>query len=294
MYENTSVGVVVPAYNEAPFIGEVVESVPPFVDRCYVVDDCSTDDTWAVLTDHVDRERPAPVIEADGGLGELAGAGINQGNTGRAGLAVSGATEIEGTVVPIRHVRNRGHGGAVKTGYQMALVEWIDVIAVMDGDGQMDLQVLDRIIDPVVNGEADYAKGNRLVGPDHWAAMSRWRQFGNVVPSGLTKVASGYWRMRDPQNGYTAIPAAALRDIGVDHLYEDYDLLNDVLVRCSVHGKRVGDMPVEASYDEEESGIEYRSFIPKLLWLLSRLFLRRLWTVYGLDETGSRSVRPAD
>ncbi|PSQ25676.1 glycosyltransferase family 2 protein, partial [Halobacteriales archaeon QS_8_65_32] len=52
MYEDSTVGVVVPAYNEEEFVGRVIETVPTFVDRTYVVDDHSTDDTWAEIERH--------------------------------------------------------------------------------------------------------------------------------------------------------------------------------------------------------------------------------------------------
>ena len=323
MYENTTVGVVVPAYNEAAHIGEVIGSIPSFVDRCYVVDDCSTDGTWAEITAHVEPNAPRPIVTADGGVdrdppdgrggggatpatngpaadvGGARTAGAARSSTGEGsgvGLSASpGADgEYEDTVVPVRHRVNRGRGGAVKTGYQLALVEGMDVVAVMDGDGQMDPDVLNRIIDPVVAGDADYAKGNRLVDADHWEAMSRWRLFGNAVLSLLTKVASGYWLMRDPQNGYTAVSAETLTDVGVDHLYEDYGFLNDVLVRMGAHGKRVVDVPMTAVYEDEESGIQYRSFVPKLSALLLCGFLWRIWTTYGLGDIDTDSVRAAD
>ena len=313
MYENTAVGVVVPAHNEAAHIGEVIGSIPSFVDRCYVVDDCSTDGTWAEIMAQVEPNAPRPVVTADGGVdrdppdgrggggatpaADAVEVGIARSSTGDGvGLSASPGPdgEYEDTVVPVRHRVNRGRGGAVKTGYHLALVEGMDVVAVMDGDGQMDPDVLDRIIDPVVAGDADYAKGNRLVDPDHWAAMSRWRLFGNAVLSLLTKVASGYWRMRDPQNGYTAVSAETLADVGVDHLYEDYGFLNDVLVRMGAHGKRVVDVPMTAVYEDEESGIQYRSFVPKLSWLLLCLFMWRLWTTYGLGDARSASVKTAD
>jgi len=337
MYENTTVGVVVPAHNEAAHIGEVIGSIPSFVDRCYVVDDCSTDGTWAEIMAQVEPNAPRPVVTADGGVdrdppdgrggggatpaangpaADMGGArtagaarsstgegsdadevGIARSSTGDGvGLSASPGPdgEYEDTVVPVRHRVNRGRGGAVKTGYHLALVEGMDVVAVMDGDGQMDPDVLDRIIDPVVAGDADYAKGNRLVDADHWAAMSRWRLFGNAVLTLLTKVASGYWRMRDPQNGYTAVSAETLADIGVDHLYEDYGFLNDVLVRLGTHGKRIVDVPMTAVYEDEESGIQYRSFVPKLSALLLWGFLWRLWATYGLGDLDTDSVRAAD
>ncbi|ELK54819.1 glycosyltransferase, partial [Haloferax sp. BAB-2207] len=49
-------GVVVPAYDEARFVGGVIDTLPAFVDRAYVVDDRSTDGTWEVIRRHAARE----------------------------------------------------------------------------------------------------------------------------------------------------------------------------------------------------------------------------------------------
>jgi glycosyltransferase involved in cell wall biosynthesis len=270
MYENTLVGVVVPAYNEERHIGEVIESVPAFVDRLYVVDDCSTDDTWAEIQAHAAPATDEQVVAEDG-----IERALTDGGTTAADFP-QGDPATGPTLMPVRHATNRGRGGAVKTGYQLAAIEGLDVVAVMDGDGQMDGAILDRMIDPIVNGEADYTKGNRLVDSETWAAMSNWRLFGNAVLTVMTKIASGYYDMRDPQNGYTAVSTETLEDIDVGGLYEGYGFLNDVLVRLKRHDKRVVDVPMEAIYEDEESGIQYRTFVPFLSWLLLKMYLWRL------------------
>jgi glycosyltransferase involved in cell wall biosynthesis len=188
------------------------------------------------------------------------------------------------TVVPMRHDENRGVGGAIKTGYREAMSDDVDVVAVMNGDGQMDPAVLDRILDPVVEGKAAYAKGNRLLSSDHWDGMSRWRLFGNVILTGLTRIASGYWRMTDPQNGYTAISVDALQQLNLDAMYERYGFLNDMLIRLNVHDMRVADVEMSAVYGDESSSIQYTEFVPRLSWLLLLGFVWRLRKRYASGE----------
>ncbi|WP_231727839.1 glycosyltransferase family 2 protein, partial [Haloferax profundi] len=151
---------------------------------------------------------------------------------------------------------------------------------VMDGDGQMDPDILTHIVDPVVYGTADYAVGDRLAGPSYWRGMPTWRLFGNGLLSGLTRIASGYWHIRDPQNGYTAISAETLEDLDFDRLYDQYGFLNDLLVNLNVAGKRVATVPMYARYGDEESGIRYSSFVPGLSFLLLKDFLWRLDVKY--------------
>lgn len=262
MYKGKAIGVVVPAHNEETFVGRVIETVPEYVDRVYAVDDCSTDETWAEIqhyAERANRERTENTTLADGGA------------------------YFDAVVEPIRHERNQGRGGAVKTGYRRALSDGMDVIAVMDADGQMNPDMLSRIIDPVVEGYADYAKGTRLLHRDR-RDMSAWRFFGNSLLTYLTKISSGYWKMSDPQNGYTAISREALSRIDVDSLYDDYGFLNDVLTTLNIHGLRVVDVAHPAVYGDEKSGIRYTSFVPRLSLLLARNFVRRLTMRYVVRD----------
>jgi glycosyltransferase involved in cell wall biosynthesis len=272
MYDGHAVGVVVPAYNEEGLIGGVLETVPAFVDRVYVVDDCSVDGTWDEIVSRVDGGPAEPVPAA-------AGARVDGSEQVAPDVSLSDGGRVEGeTIVPLRHETNRGRGAAVKTGYRRALHEDIDVVAVMDGDGQMDPDYLADVVDPVASGAAGYAKGDRLSVDAHRANMPGWRLFGNVLLTVLTKIASGYWGMRDPQNGYTAISADVLERIDFEDLYEDYGFLNDLLIRLGCHDVTVRDVPMPAVYGDESSGIRYSTFVPKLSLLLLRGFLARLWT----------------
>ncbi|MFC7157956.1 glycosyltransferase family 2 protein [Halomarina halobia] len=259
MYRNHSVGVIVPAYNEQGLVGRVIDTIPGFVDRVYVIDDGSTDGTWEEIQSHataMNRQREVEQVLADGGH--------------------------QAVVLPFRNERNLGRGGSVKFGYRKALEDGIDLVAVMDGDGQMDPSVLDRMLDPIVEGRADYVKGNRLSSRQSWKGMSRFRLFGNVVLTFLTKASTGYWSVSDSQNGYTAISSRALERIPVDELYDDYGFLNDILAKCNLKDLRVADVSHSAIYGEEQSTIRYRSFIPHVSLLLFRNFRERIKFKYLL------------
>ncbi|MFC6873690.1 glycosyltransferase family 2 protein [Halobellus marinus] len=258
MYDEQKVGVVVPAYNEAGFVGDVIETIPAYVDRIYAVDDGSTDGTWDEIVESARR--------VNGGTWE--------------DELFSLDSEHEPRVVTIRHERNRGAGAAVKTGYACALKDGVDVAAVMDGDGQMDPAQLDRIIDPVASGEVTYSKGNRLTSREDYESMSNWRLFGNFSLTLLTRIASGYWGLSDPQNGFTAISNEGLRSIRIDRLYDEYGFLNHLLLALNVNREPIADVSHPAVYADETSGINYWRFIPSVSMLLGRNFLERLVRSY--------------
>jgi glycosyltransferase involved in cell wall biosynthesis len=249
MYRGHTTAVVVPAYNEEPFVADTIESVPAFVDRVYVVDDGSTDGTWEEI-----RAAASAADDTDGAFDER--------------------------VVPIRHEQNRGVGGAIKTGYLRARDDRVELTAVMGGDGQMEPEMLGNLFDPIVDGRADYTKGNRFLGRTDRGDMPRFRFVGNTMLAALTKVASGYWESGDPQSGYTAISLRALEAADVASMYEFYGYCNDLLVKLNVAEMRVVDVPRPITYGDEESHIRYRSYIPRVSGMLARNFLWRLKTNY--------------
>ncbi|MFB6164380.1 MAG: glycosyltransferase family 2 protein [Haloarculaceae archaeon] len=267
MYRGKTVAVVVPAYNEEGLVGSVIQSIPEFVDRIYAVDDCSTDGTWEEILGCVRPE------DAE------AGAAADATEAGSTAATADGGHATP-RVVPVRHEENSGVGAAIKTGYRRARAEEMDVTAVVNGDGQMDPSILERFVEPVAEGQADYAKGDRLRSRELHADMSAWRLTGNVLLTFLTKIASGYWGMNDPQNGYTAISLSALERLDLERLYDDYGFLNDLLVALNARDCRVADVPMTAVYGDEESGIAYSSFVPRLSALLLRDFCWRLKVKY--------------
>ena len=241
LYRGTRVAVVVPAYNEELLIGETLSGIPDFVANVYVVNDCSTDRTREIVDYYASRDP---------------------------------------SIIPIHHETNGGVGAAIVSGYKRALEDDMQVVAVMAGDNQMDPAFLPHLIDPIINGRCDYTMGNRLINPVYRKSMSTWRFSGNVILTLLTKIASGYWQLVDPQNGYTAISARALEGLDLDGLYPRYGYCNDLLVSLNILGFRVMNVPHPARYGLEKSKIRYHTYIVRLSRLLLKDFLRRMQMKY--------------
>ncbi|WP_254763809.1 glycosyltransferase family 2 protein [Natrinema marinum] len=272
MYRGHTIGVIVPAYNEAERVGDVLATMPAFVDRIYAVDDCSTDDTWAIIQEHAAASRQA-ADEDTAPSGERVQASVPDGGT-----------VVGSEIVPIRHAENQGAGGALRTGYVHARDDGVDIAVTMDADGQMDPDQLSALLDPIADGDADYAKGNRLADRVSRREMPPFRLFGNWLLTQLTKIASGYWRLQDPQNGYTAISHEALSAVDIESLPDDHDYPNDLLVRLNVARMRVADVSMPAVYDDEESTIRYSTFVPVTSVTLLRGFVRRMRAQFAVDR----------
>jgi glycosyltransferase involved in cell wall biosynthesis len=240
VYKGKKIAVVVPAHNEEPFIAEVIETMPSFVDRIYVTNDASTDGTGNILRNIVSDR-----------------------------------------LVVTNNQRRMGAGAAMLSGYKRACSDEIDAIAIMAGDGQMDPTILERILEPVVEGKADYSKGDRLSLPQHRDGMPAWRAFGNFLLTYLTRIASGYWHISDPQNGYTSILKSVLERVDLDKVETGFAFENDLLVKLHVCGARVVNVSHPARYRGERSKIKYLHFMATTSWLLLKDFLWRLWVEYA-------------
>ena len=156
----------------------------------------------------------------------------------------------------------------------------MDIIGVMAGDNQMDPAFLTRLLDPIIDRKCDYTMGNRIANPLYRAGMTTWRFIGNSILTMLTKIASGYWQMMDPQNGYTAISSRALNQISLAKVYPRYGYCNDILVKLNVESFRIINVPHPSRYGLEKSGIKYSTYIVNVSFLLLRDFLWRLKKKY--------------
>lgn len=183
-------------------------------------------------------------------------------------------------VVLIHHPQNIGVGAAIATGYKQALAEGMDIVAVMAGDNQMDAEQLPYLLAPIIEGKADYTKGNRLISPEYRKGMTKWRFVGNAMLTFLTKISSGYWQITDPQNGYTAISRDALERLNLDSVYPYYGYCNDLLVKLNVYSFSVMDVVMPARYGREKSKIRYSKYIFKVSRMLLRNFFWRLKMKY--------------
>jgi glycosyltransferase involved in cell wall biosynthesis len=182
-----------------------------------------------------------------------------------------------------RHATNRGVGAALSTGYRLAIAAGADVIAVMAGDGQMHADDLAQLALPVIRGQVDYAKGDRLSHPDVADLMPWGRRIAGQVLSWLTRRAANLPALSDSQCGYTVISARAAERIDLDALFPRYGYPNDLLGQLSLAGLRIRDLPVRPVYGEEKSGIR-PWHVAVILWLIARVAWRRLSTRRTLES----------
>ncbi len=247
MIKKKSLAVVVPCFNEAKNIANVLDGIPKFIDYLIVVDDASTDETvdLAIRLSRSDKR-------------------IH--------------------VVPL--VENLGVGGAISKGYERAKILQADITIVMAGDGQMDPVFLKPMIDLIIEDVADVVKSNRLGYQDSNKLIPKIRYLGNYILSILTKIASGYWHISDAQSGYVAINKEVLMTIDWDRIYPRYGQPNDVLIQMNIYNFRIIDFITPPRYGVgEESKMVISRVIRTLPGLLLRGFLTRMWKKYVVQQS---------
>jgi glycosyltransferase involved in cell wall biosynthesis len=185
-------------------------------------------------------------------------------------------------VTLIRHEVNQGVGGAIITAHRAAIELGADINVVMAGDAQMDPDYLPALLDAVTKDGYGFAKANRFFAPESFQGMPGYRVFGNIVLSFMTKLASGYWHLFDPQNGYTAVRTEVLRRIPLDVVSKRYSFENDLLIHLNILQVPATDVPIPAVYGNEVSSIRLSKVVPELLSLLTKGFWRRIWYRYVL------------
>jgi len=244
MYRGKKIALVIPAYNEEKLIRPTLESVPGIIDKVYVIDDGSTDSMANVVREYI---------------------------------------QMDSRVELIQHGRNRGVGQGVITGYKKSSSENYDITVVVGGDNQMPLEQVHDFLDPLIDGEADYAKGNRfLIEKSIFEDMPRIRLVGNSIISLLTKVASGYYKIFDMVDGYTAITKRAVDLINWDKAWKGYGYPMDFLIRLNAYSLRVKDIPRRTIYleGERQSQIKGVKYAFKVSPMLLKGFIWRLVKKY--------------
>jgi glycosyltransferase involved in cell wall biosynthesis len=237
MYRGQCVNVIVPAYNEEKLIQTMLSGIPDMIDHVIVIDDSSVDATNSL---------------------------------------VAAAAATDHRIQLLTHTENMGLGQSLIDGYLASLETEADITVVMAGDNQMDPADLPTLLNTLIDGGNDYVKGNRLLHADVHT-MPKYRYLGNSLLTLLTKFATGYYALMDPQCGYTAIRNSALSKIPIEKMTKGYGYNADILTMLNIQQFSVSDSEVRPVYKTETSSIKVSRYIPRIVWLLTRLFLRRLW-----------------
>ena len=185
---------------------------------------------------------------------------------------------------------NLGVGGACVAGFRRALELGVRYIVKLDSDGQMDPAYIPRLVRPLRDGTADYAKGNRFYDLSYLRLMPRVRLFGNAGLSFLSKASSGYWDLMDPTNGYLAIHRSALALLPLEKIDQRFFFESDLLFRLNIIKAVARDVPMPAVYADEDSSLSVTDSLFRFFYLHMNRLGKRVFYNYFLRDFNIGSV----
>ena len=244
-FSKFKITLVIPAYRVERDVQEVLRGIPAYIKTIIVVDDASPD----------------------------SGADL-----------VAAAAKRDKRIILIRHEQNQGVGGAMVTGFRKALELGAEIVIKLDGDGQMDPAYIPALVRPLIDGAADYTKGNRFRDFQSLKQMPLIRRIGNLGLSFLTKAATGYWNIFDPTNGYFAIRADVLAQLPLERLDKRYFFETSMLANLYLINAHVADIPIPARYRNETSQLSIRQSLFEFPLKLGGTFLRRILLKYYIYD----------
>jgi glycosyltransferase involved in cell wall biosynthesis len=243
--------VIIPCYLVQNHIESVIDSIPAYITYIIVIDDASPDNT---------------------------------------GVLINTRAQADSRIIVIQNPKNLGVGGSMKRGFRKALELDVKIIIKVDGDGQMDTAYLPGLLFPLLQGQADYTKGNRFRDFRAIHRMPLTRRLGNVGLSFLCKTATGYWNIFDPTNGFFAIRSEMLAMLPIDELADSYFFETSMLANLYLFDAVIVDVPMPARYFGEKSNLSIRKTLIEFPTQLLKIFLKRLLLKYFVYDFHMGSI----
>jgi len=250
-FSKFSIAAVIPAYCVERDISSVLSGLPPYIKHIIVVDDASPDSSADLIT---------------------------------------AAAKKDERITLITHLQNQGVGAAMLSGFRKALELGAQIVIKLDGDGQMDPAHIPALITPLIQGKADYVKGNRFRDFQSLQKMPFIRRVGNLGLSFLTKAATGYWNIFDPTNGFFAIRSELLARLPLNTIDHRYYFETSMLANLYLLGALVMDTPMPARYGSETSHLSIRRAVFEFPFKLLATFLRRIILRYFIYDFSMMSL----
>ncbi len=237
--------IVIPCYKVKNYIDKVISEIPEFVNNIIIVDDFCPEKTGEYVLSKYGNNKKIVVM-------------INE--------------------------KNLGVGGATLNGFNKAQELKNDIFVKVDGDGQMDLKLLNKFLEPIKNGKADYTKGNRFLNLNSFSQMPLARIVGNILLSFLTKLSSGYWNLFDPTNGYLAIHTKVYSLVKNNKIDKTYFFESDMLNKLYLIKAKIVDVPIKAIYNNSKSNLKiHEVIVPFFLKNILNFFKRIILEYFVLN-----------
>lgn len=163
---------------------------------------------------------------------------------------------------------NRGVGAAIRSGIDYAIENGYSVVVVVSGGGKTPPEQIPRLLEPIINGEADLVQGSRYKEGGEFLRMPLRRRLGTRAYTFLFSLFVGS-RVTDASSGFRAIRLSLFKDRRIN-LWQDwldrYELEPYLLFKALRLGHKVVEVPVTIEYPPESDGIAYTKMRALVDW----------------------------
>ena len=195
----------------------------------------------------------------------------------------------------VRHQKNRGYGGAQKTGYKAALEYGADIVVMVHSDYQYDPKMTLEAIELISSGKAEAVTGTRFT-PGYNAmedGMPNWKYYPNRFLTKLENLALGT-NISDFHNGFRAYSSKVLRAVPFEKFSETFAFDSDILVQIALREFTVAEIFRSARYLQENSQMSFKKGIEyglSILYLIAQFKLHqwRIWPNQIFETTYTRN-----
>jgi glycosyltransferase involved in cell wall biosynthesis len=195
------------------------------------------------------------------------------------------------------HPHQVGYGGNQKTCYLEALQHEADVVVMLHPDGQYEPELIPRMIEPILRGEADLVLGSRLLIPGAAlaAGMPRWKFIANRVLTTLENRIMGT-DLSEAHTGYRAYSRRLLLTVPFLRNSLDFVFDSEVLMQTAHFGLPITEVPARCRYFDDASSVGFKAgavYGAKTLWAGFRLILHRRGILRSRKfSAGGSAARP--
>jgi glycosyltransferase involved in cell wall biosynthesis len=177
------------------------------------------------------------------------------------------------------HRENRGYGGNQKTCYTEALLSGADVVVMLHPDYQYDSRLIPQMVSPIIDGQADFVMGSRIIGDGALKGGMPWWKF--LANRALTLVENLILNRKysDLHTGFRAYSRRLLCDVPYVLNSDDFVFDSQMIAQANFKGYAATEIPVPTRYFAEASSIGFRTsavYGIKTLWVMGQLALQKL------------------
>jgi glycosyltransferase involved in cell wall biosynthesis len=163
--------------------------------------------------------------------------------------------------------RNQGYGGNQKLGFEFALRERFDYVALLHGDGQYAPECLPELVGPLRDGTADAVFGSRMLtqGGARRGGMPLYKLVGNRILSSFQNTLLDT-RLSEFHSGYRAYSTEALRRVPFELNTNDFHFDTEIIIQLLYAEQRIREVPIPTYYGDEichVNGLKYAADVTR-------------------------------